>query len=129
MDARPDVWVDEPGIVCIDFGPHCDVTLEGVRYAHEQHKRLRPGKSPVLLLAHTATAADYEAQEFASEPAVCEVVSAMAIVVQSFFSRALADVFLKFHKPPYPTRLFADEDTARTWLERYVVAQDQHVSP
>ncbi len=120
MDSRPRVWVDGSGIVCIDFGPDCDVTLESVRYAHAEHRRLRPGKSPVLLHVETVSAADYDAQEFASDPSVSEVVSAMAIVVQSFFARTLADLFLKFHKPAYPTRLFQDERSARAWLDQYV---------
>jgi len=120
MDHKPDIWIEEPGIVCIDFGPDCDVTFESVKYAHEEHKRLRPGRSPVLLYVQTVAAADYDAQEFASDPAVNEIVSAMAIVVQSFFARTLADLFLTFHKPSYPTRMFRDDQSAREWLKQFV---------
>jgi len=74
----------------------------------------------VLVYADTVASAEYEAQQFASREDVAELVIGMAIIVKSVFTRAMADLFMRFHKPPYPVRLFKNEESAMLWLRQYL---------
>jgi hypothetical protein len=47
----------------------------------------------------------------------------MGIIVKSIFTRAMAELFMRFHKPPYPTRVFTDERAALDWLAQFVPAR------
>lgn len=44
----------------------------------------------------------------------------MGIIVKSVFTRAMSDLFMRFHKPPYPTRIFRDEQPALEWLAQFL---------
>jgi len=114
------VMLDADGILVIDF-QDCDrVTLPIIEAAHARHLALCPDrKVPLLLRGHHVGSLDYQAQRFGSSPSVQRVVAAMGIVVHSFFERHLARLFIMYHRPPYPVRLFDDEAMARKWLSGY----------
>ena len=50
---------------------------------------------------------------------ICAVTSATAIITQSFLSKHLGQLFMWYHKPPYPARLFSSEADAIRWLENF----------
>jgi hypothetical protein len=109
--------LDPDGIFLIDYN-HCStLTLDQAHAAHAEHRRLCPGRrTPVLLTAGRVGRVDYRVQRFASEPSVCAITSAMAIVVHSFLERHLSKLFLMYHRPPYPVQIFSDVASARDWL-------------
>ncbi len=113
------IWLGEDGIMRIEYPPDCNLTLEDVRELNRRHREISMRCRPLLAYADSVAAAEHEAQQFASDPDVVEVVSALAIIVKSFFTRAMADIFIKFNKPPYPTRVFTNEADALAWLEEY----------
>ncbi|HHJ14160.1 MAG TPA: hypothetical protein ENJ79_07245 [Gammaproteobacteria bacterium] len=115
---KPSIWLGEDGIVRIRFPDNFHLSLGAVQGLNHSHRELSTERRPVLVHADSVASADYEAQRFASDPLVTEVVSAMAIIVRSVFTRALADLFMKFHRPPYPTRVFTSENEALDWLRR-----------
>ncbi len=109
------------GIIDIDFHRCEHVTLEILEAANARHVALCPDrKLPVLMRGDHVSGADYAAQRFASSPPVCRVVAALALVVTSFLERHLARLFLMYHHPPYPTRVFEDEAVARAWLRGFL---------
>lgn len=116
--SEPRVWLADNGIICVDFGPNGRVTLEAVRAGNHAHRQLDLQPRPVLMLAKKIVYADYQAQRYASSSEVCEVVSAMGIVVDSFLARHLGNMFMAYHQPPYPTRVFKTEELAIAWLLR-----------
>ena len=120
----PEVWLEEDGVVRIQYPQNFDLTLAAVQAVFEQSLTVAPKRSPVLIYADTLVSDDYEAQRFASHSAVVDAVKGLAIVVRSSFSRALVDLFMRFHKPPYPTQVFADEQPALDWLEQFVPADE-----
>jgi len=111
------VALGSDGILSIDFR-NCDrVTLDIIRDAHQQHLALCPDRAvPVMLIGYQVGGVDYDAQRFGSSPSVRRAVSSMALVARSFLERHLARLFLTYHRPPYPVRVFEDEATARAWL-------------
>jgi hypothetical protein len=86
---------------------------------HRERLQLTAAACPLLVYADTVASAEYEAQQFASREDVAALVSAMAIIVKSVFTRAISDLFMRFHTPPYPTRVFRDEGAAVQWLAQF----------
>ncbi len=114
--SAPRVWQLDNGIICIDFGLNGRVSFDTAFAANEAHRQISLEPAPVLILAKKILSAEYEAQRYASTERVCEVVSAMAIVLESFLARHLGNMFIAYHRPPYPTRLFKSEAVATRWL-------------
>jgi hypothetical protein len=79
-DAR--VWLEEDGIVRIEYPQNFNLTLQVMQ--------------------------------------AIELTTCLAIIVKSFFTRAMAKLFMKFHKPPYPARVFNDEKAALAWLGTFL---------
>ncbi len=119
--ARPVLTIGADGVVRVDYGPCDRITLAAVRYVHDWRMANGPRhKIPALLVGGRVGSVDYQAQRFASSSEVCAATSAVAFVVQSFLERHLARLFLMYHHPPYPTRVFEDEAMARAWLRNYL---------
>ncbi len=127
MQSATRIWLGDDGIVRIVYPQDFELTLEVMQAVYQQHVRITTDKRPLLVHAESIASAEYEAQQFASRDEVVELVSAMAIVVKSAFTRAMAELFMKFHRPPYPTRVFNDEDAATRWLG--MVCNDPAVDP
>ncbi|VAW78574.1 hypothetical protein MNBD_GAMMA15-616 [hydrothermal vent metagenome] len=119
MQPIPRIWLGEDGIMRIECPQDYHLTLEDMQALNRQHREISVECRPVLAYGESVAAADHDAQLYASSDEVIEVISAMAIIVRSFFTRAIADIFMKFHKPPYPTRLFSNEADALVWLQAY----------
>ena len=109
------------GIMEFDFR-HCGrITLAIIQAAHARHLALCPDRTlPVLMLGDHIGGVDYDAQRFGSSDSVVRTTSALALVVRSFLERHLARLFLMYHRPPFPTRVFDNEAEARDWLRGFL---------
>ena len=61
-----------------------------------------------------------EAREIPSRPQNANYVVAMAILQNNALSNIVANLFVNFSKPPYPTRLLTSEDEAVAWLKEFI---------
>jgi len=105
------------GIFQIDYSRCSVLTLDQAQAAHAEHRRVCRGRpTPVVLVGGHIGRVEYRAQRFASEPSVCAITTAVAIVVSSFLERHLSRLFLMYHRPPYPVQVFSDLASARHWL-------------
>ncbi len=118
-DSGAQVWLGEDRILRVRYPKNCHLTLELMEEVHRRHVELIREPCPLLVYAESVAAAEYEAQQFASSESVVALVSAMAIIVKSAFTRAMGDLFMRFHKPPYPTKIFRDEASALQWLSQF----------
>lgn len=119
-DACVRVSRDRNGIFRFDYSRCSEISLRQVKAAHAEHRRLdATRRSPVLLVGGHVGHVDYRAQRFASDPSVCAVTAAVALVVNSFLERHLAKLFLIYHRPPYPVQVFSSERVAVEWLRSY----------
>ena len=119
MQPMPRIWLGDDGIMRVEFPQDYLFTLKDARDLNRRHREIRSECGPLLVYAMTVAEAEHEAKEFASSEDAVEVVNALAILVRSAFTRALADIFMKFNKPPYPTRVFTSEAEALEWLEPF----------
>ena len=111
---RESGWGD--GIMRIVYPKDFHLTLEVMHSAYHRHVQISTEKRPLLVYADSLASAAYDAQQFASPAGAVALVRGMAIAVKSFFTRAMADLFMRFHRPPYPTSVFASEQDAVRWL-------------
>lgn len=118
-EAGPQIWLGDDGILRVRYPPDFNLTLAAMEEIHRQRLEMMPAPCPLLVYADSVAAAEYEAQQFASRDDVAALVTAMAIIVKSLFTRAMSDLFMRFHRPPYPTRIFRDEQSALKWLAQY----------
>jgi hypothetical protein len=122
-DPDPSVWMGDDGILRVRYPQNCHLTLELMEEVHQQRLALCRERCTLLVYAESVASAEYEAQQFASRDDVASLVDAMGIIVKSIFTRAMAELFMRFHKPPYPTRVFTDERAALDWLAQFVPAR------
>jgi hypothetical protein len=122
-DEFPKTWLDDE-ILCVDYGPHARHTRENQDKIYKRHMELAPGrKSPVLVFLHSVLASDRDAEKHTSSEELVSVISAMALVTRTPLSNHLAQMFMWFSRPPYPTKLFSDERKAREWLLQFINKQ------
>ena len=124
-DSDVRVWLGEDGIVRIEYPKNFNLTLQVMQAVNRKHREITTDKRPVLVYAESVASAEYEAQQFASTEQASELATCLAIIVKSFFTRAMADLFMRFHKPPYPTRVFNDEQAALAWLETFLPDEER----
>jgi hypothetical protein len=109
------MWLRPDGIVALVFTSRAATDLAVARAAVEAMIQLTGGRSsPLLVDMHGSGPQDRSARsEFARR---VDVVSAVALIVDTPLTRMLGTFFLTVSKPPYPTRLFDDEVSALAWL-------------
>jgi len=98
-----------------------DETIEKARIALDAFKIISEGKkNPLLVDIRQQKSISREARLFYSGKEFTDQVTSLAFVVESAISKVLANFFLGLNKPPYPTRLFTNEDEAIEWLKNYL---------
>lgn len=120
VDSDPRVWLGEDGILRIRYPQDFNLTLDAMEQVHRKRLELAPAPCPLLVYADTVASAEYDAQQFASREDVAALVTGMGIIVKSVFTRAMSELFMRFHRPPYPTRIFRDEGAALEWLMQFL---------
>ena len=95
-----------------------EVTIEGI----EARKTLLGGrKFPVLIDMRLMSEVSEEARKYSATKETTELYLAMAILSgKSLPAKLIGNFFIKFNKPPIPTKLFKSEAKALTWLETFL---------
>ncbi|MCK6535866.1 MAG: hypothetical protein L6Q84_23095 [Polyangiaceae bacterium] len=110
------VELEPDGIVVIHVKSGIDMTEDHMRQILEARFTLAPREAAVLVDARRARSVSRAALELSANPKVRPYTDCLAILQGSPVSVVLANFFMVFVRPPYPTRLFRDEDAARAWL-------------
>lgn len=112
-DGLPQVSLRDNGIVHVDYGHVRAVTYAVIEHIQAEMGRLAPGrKPPVLITATNLLQVDREALDLAATARAERV----ACVLGGIIGRHFAKVFIWYHHPPFPTRVFADVGQALEWL-------------
>jgi hypothetical protein len=114
------VWLRPDGIVQVVWLPGVQVGLEDVAASADAVDTLMGGhRHPILVDLRAGGQAMGRAARMAvgrREEAVEELVSAIALVVNTPLGRLTGNMFIALRKPTPPMRLFGDEASAVTWL-------------
>ncbi len=114
------IWLEDDGIVRIKYPDNFHITMDVMESVYQQHLQITTEKRPILADCGTVASVDYDAQQFVSTEERAALTSALAVIVKSAFTRAMGEMFMMFHKPPYPTRMFQHEEDALEWLKTFL---------
>lgn len=105
-------------IVISELEDDSEISLEDV-IGHRRiiHEFTGGKKHAVLAIAGQHTTATKEAREYSSQN-IPEGRVAEAIVITSMPVRLMGRIFINFHKPGLPTKLFETREEALVWLEQ-----------
>ena len=113
-----DAWMDEQEIIWLRFkeiGRHGIEEAKDVVDAHEQISG--PVKARVLAdLRGVRTGADRHARAYYISERGARYKLCMAMLVDSPLQSIIGNIFIRVSRPPYPTKLFTNEEEARAWL-------------
>lgn len=100
--------------------PDRQQTLEDARANLAAASRASEGvQAPLLLdVRRTGTLSREARQLYAGEDGA-QVITALAFVANTAFTRVVGNFFIKLAKTRYPVRLFSRESEAIEWLEAY----------
>lgn len=111
-----DVTVEPDGLVVVRVND-IDMGADEMRAILEARFSFGYRLAPVLVDARRVRSMSREAQEISAAPAVQPYTNCIGIIVQSPVSVILANFFMVFVKPVFPTRMFRSEEAARAWLQ------------
>ena len=109
----------ENGHLCIFIKDEEDLEVEDVKqlirikdqfYGQEPHT--------ALIIAGYNSGITSEARKYGSSKEAYDGAIAKSIVTKSLSSSLIGNFFIRFNKPPAPTRLFACEKEAIKWLDQ-----------
>jgi hypothetical protein len=96
-------------------------TLEDAKENIATVSRINQGKPvPVLADIRAGRGIDRETREYYSSKEGLVSTRALALLVESPFTRVMANFFIGINKPPVPTRLFTSEEEAIAWLKTFI---------
>ncbi len=112
-------WLRRDSIVQLVWAPRSPMALDDAIAAIEATAQLTGGRQgPLLVDIRDIGPMDRPARtEFTRRG---DLVSAVALVVDTPLSRVMGNFFLSVSKPVAPTRLFEDEASALAWLREFV---------
>jgi hypothetical protein len=113
------IWMEEPDLLWGEVLPGGPVGLEDAKEHIAACWKLT-GRRPVSIVMDVRCGRPVEraARQYLSSPEVAETTVALALLVESSFSRMVASFFLGLGKPPYPAKAFSSEAQARAWVAK-----------
>jgi len=115
------VWLREDGITQAVYEPNSRDTLITAKENIAVNKKLHEGKKkPILIDYRNIKSQDKAARDYFASDEVAEIDSAIAILIDSGFSKVIGNFYMGLNKPKAPTKLFTSEENAIEWLKGYL---------
>ncbi len=105
---------EERNLLKIHYKDNIHLELKDVKELNVFYQNLNSGPMRVLAISGKFMTSTKEAREYAqarNSKAIGE-----AIVIHSLAQRLIAQFYTRFRKADHPTKVFANEKDARTWL-------------
>ncbi|NYI41468.1 DUF7793 family protein [Demequina lutea] len=113
------MWLRPDGIVHLVWNQGVSIVLEDAVASHSAMMALTGGvRAPLLVDAHDSRPQDRATRLHFVERS--DLVSAVALIVNTPLGRTMGKLFLNVSEPVAPTRLFGDDASAITWLQEFV---------
>ncbi len=112
-------WFDEEGILCCNSNP-VERTIENLNESFELVGKLRGNTRVCLVSDITKTGAQHKKERDFATSQLPKHYKAIAMISGSDFGRTIANVFLTVYNLPIPMKLFADEESAKQWIRKFL---------
>lgn len=114
---QPHSWMTEDGVLVHDLKGFGHLNMALIRRLTSQHNSLTGGTSAsVLVLAEELKTIDFDVQRLVSRSRSSHLISALAVVCDSFMVTQLSRTLVEYHQPVYPMSVFDNREEAETWL-------------
>lgn len=119
VPGKAEMWSDKDDISWMVFAEGSEISREDLEELVKLATRnVQPGDILHVLIDMTrAESISSEARSFAAGNEVGKIYDALAIVAGSPATKLVANFFIRFHKPPRPTRIFNSTEEAVRWLK------------
>jgi hypothetical protein len=111
-----DIVLGEDDVLRIIVHEGADVTADDIRAYLAARMELAPHRVAVLVDQRRIRTMTREAQEAATEGSDKRPTLALAILIGSPIAVMIANFFIIFGRPHYPTKLFSSEQDALAWF-------------
>lgn len=110
-------YSEEEGIVYIELFPGNEISLEDSKEHNLATQKLTKGSLHCAFIKALGNIdISSEARKYGSNPEVQKNVIAQAVLVNSLATRIAGNFYIRFNKPPKPTRIFTNPEDAKSWL-------------
>lgn len=110
-------YSEEEGIVYIELFPGNEISLEDSKEHNLATQKLTKGALHCAFIKALGNIdISSEARKYGSNPEVQKNVIAQAVLVNSLATRIAGNFYIRFNKPPKPTRIFTNPEDAKSWL-------------
>lgn len=114
------IFIRSDGIISITVLAGSEQTRPDIEESMSQVSRLSNGKKmPLLMDIRESKGIDREGRQYSASVGVGKHITAMAVLMNSTFSRIMGNFWLRTTKPLFPTRLFTSEEDAVAWLRDF----------
>ena len=114
------IWLGEDGILYIKILPKSEITLEDIKEQFKIASKLVNNKRiPFLIDSRGVKSMERGSRKFIQEESK-KIVSKLAILIGSYTSRLIGNLFIGINKSSYPTKIFTLEDKAIQWLKGHI---------
>lgn len=117
---EPKVWLGDDGIVRVDFGGIGVVTLEHVKAELAARRDLGATPQVTLVKLPGVWRVDVQAAAFMSSLENVAMTAASGMVTESSLGNLAVRVFDLYHRPPFPWRVFSNDEDAAEWLRQFI---------
>ena len=121
LPRTAEIWLREEGVVQVESFPDAYDTLEDARAnVAAVYKIGLDRRRPLLVDIRLMKGFNQEARAYYASEEVVQMISALALWVESPVSRVLANFFLGLNRVRVPTKLFTSEEEAVAWLKNFI---------
>ncbi len=115
-------WMGSEGIARTKVKPDAEIFLHDAKENTAVIETFYKGaRFPLLVDIRNIRSISPQAREHFTLKGRKSVVNAYAMVLSSSISRITGNLFLSFHKPAVPVKLFDAEEEALAWLKQFVL--------
>ncbi len=111
------IFLPETGIIEVFFGDNAVIDFKECKEINDLiGEYCNYTKALVLMVTGEETVVEAGSREFSASPEGMQYTIADAIVFKSMAQRLIVNFYLKFNKPPMPSKAFTNVEEAREWL-------------
>lgn len=116
VSPSPICSIDKDDIMWVDFQNIEHVAASQVLSVYRWHVETDNTPKAVINIMLKGKSVTMEAIGLLEKPPVSEMILCSAVVLESKLVRFFSRLYLPMHSPPYPIRLFGNQEEAKKWL-------------
>ncbi len=121
IPTKASLWSDKDDISWLVFAQDAEISREDMIEIISMSTRNHNGVESLKVLVDIRGIESFslEARQYAASAHLKDIYSCMALVASTPATKLLGNFFVRFHKPPRPTKIFDTVEEAKNWLMNF----------